>query len=337
MNRKRPIDMKRETGGMFDVGTPEEGSAGPMFEIKNSLYVVKEKAIYAVQFADQIDPERKNFELPKTVHHLVFSEGSDSELVSRTFLTAATLFAGGKYLPKNFDYSRALVLSLDALTSMLQMRASAMEFDTGQQQAYAKAEAGPRTESTMQCPSMGDVRARCKTFVHQSYHTQGTLLNIVKLFHNDIKEAPWDTLLAMTVQRHGEDDRFTKFLRAFIPFLKLVLNTRNCLDHDGTKGVVRVQDFTLRNDGKIVYPTIEVDFRESKIPPVPISFFMTRMVDSMSDVFENMIAHLCSKHVQSPMPNFTIQVGLIPENHRQMKLVRFGYGTYIGDDFVPIH
>jgi hypothetical protein len=48
MSEKRPIDLKRDSGGMFDVGTPDEGPVGSAVEIDDSLYIVKPNAIYAL-------------------------------------------------------------------------------------------------------------------------------------------------------------------------------------------------------------------------------------------------------------------------------------------------
>ena len=103
MPEKRPIDIIRDSGGMFDVGTPEEGPVESAVEIDDSLYIIKPNAIYAVNTADQIDPNRTNIGLPKTITRKVFAVGSYSELVGKILLTAVSL------LDKGSSSARALM------------------------------------------------------------------------------------------------------------------------------------------------------------------------------------------------------------------------------------
>jgi hypothetical protein len=81
---KTPIDIKRTSGGSVHIGTPEDGAIRRMVEIDGSLFIIKEMAIYALQDADHIDPQRANTDLPTAIPHPVLSEGSDSELVGKT-------------------------------------------------------------------------------------------------------------------------------------------------------------------------------------------------------------------------------------------------------------
>jgi hypothetical protein len=139
---KTPIDHKRDSGGMAHIGTVEEGAAGLMVEIDGSLYIIKEKAIYALQHADQIDPEHTNIELPNIIPRHVLSVGSDSELVGKTLLTAVSLFDKWKFLPERFDHAKALSLSFKVLTTVVSMRTIAEEFETAKLKAHADANRG---------------------------------------------------------------------------------------------------------------------------------------------------------------------------------------------------
>ena len=302
-----------------------------MVTFDGSLYIVKKRAIYAIQMADQIDPERKNFDLANVIQRHVLSEGSDSELVGRTFLTAASLIGKGTFLPPSFQHERGLGLSLNALISAVGMRTMATEFDVAQQEAWMNAQNKQRTSGSMQIPSMSDTKTRCKTFFQRADHTAQALFEIVKLFYVDLNKGRWEAMLKLAVAEYGEDDPFTKFLDKAVPFLLLVRNTRDCLEHNLAGALVT--DFTLLPDGQLVAPTIEINFRKTRQPTVPVSTFMTDVIESMIVGFELMIAHLCSKHVYGPLP---ITVGVLPENRRGDKHVRYCYGTYYGEDFVPM-
>jgi len=110
---KRPIDRLRDSGISREIGTDEEGIVGSMVVINDSLFVIKPNAIYALQTADQIDPERTNIALPKAITRQVLPVGSDSELVGKILLTGVSLLHKGKFLRPGIDFERALSICLN--------------------------------------------------------------------------------------------------------------------------------------------------------------------------------------------------------------------------------
>ena len=55
---KRPIDRIRESGGRMDIGTPDdETPITGLLPIGDTLFVIKEKGIYEIRFADAVDPQ----------------------------------------------------------------------------------------------------------------------------------------------------------------------------------------------------------------------------------------------------------------------------------------
>lgn len=118
------------------------------------------------------------------------------------------------------------------------------------------------------------------------------------------------------------------------PLLKLVRNTRDCLEHH--REGVTTTDFRLEQNGTIAPPTIAVDFRQTSHDRCPVSWFMEVTQKALLDSFEMIVVHLCSKHVQ-PFAGCPIVVELLPENYRAASHVRFGYGMYYQDgQFAPI-
>lgn len=335
MTRTRPIDQKRDSALAFEVGTLDEGvTSSSMVPIGGLLYIFKERAIYAIQMVDQVDPGRKNFDLSKVIQRRVLSEGSASKLVGRTLLTVINLVGKGQHLPPPFQHERTLVLSIEALISLVAMRTTGAEFDVAQQEAYANSQAASHTAGSMLIPSMSDVGIQCKTFSQRADHTARLLFAIVQLFYADLGKGGWEALLEHAASVYGGDDSLTNFVREALPFLLLVRNSRDCLEHDlaGTT----VTDFTVRPDGQLVPPTIEIDFRNTQQPAIAISQFMAHTLASMITVFEVMLAHLCSKHVSSRVGGIEVVVAEVPQESRREKHVRFYCGTYFGEQFVPM-
>lgn len=75
MTDKRPVDCLRDGAGSLEVKIPDDNSAiTGMITFGDRLLSVKEKGIYEIKLADQIDPERKAYKcqiLCKEFFHMV--------------------------------------------------------------------------------------------------------------------------------------------------------------------------------------------------------------------------------------------------------------------------
>src|SRR5690349_12364125 len=92
MAEKRLIDQLRDSGKSMDIGTDGDDSAiTDVISIDRTMYLVKERGLYTVRLADEIDPERTNLGIPD-IQQRVLSVGSINPMVARTLLTADTLF-----------------------------------------------------------------------------------------------------------------------------------------------------------------------------------------------------------------------------------------------------
>jgi hypothetical protein len=91
MTKKRPIERLRDGAVSLEVKTPDDDSAiTGMITFGDRLLVVKEKGIYEIKLADQIDPERKNIQVPNTVQR-VLPYGSNEPWVGAVLLTGHEL------------------------------------------------------------------------------------------------------------------------------------------------------------------------------------------------------------------------------------------------------
>lgn len=335
MTPKRPIDIKRESGGSFTVGSPDDATPiTDLLKLNDSLLVITKKAVYEIKLADQIDPKRENPNIPHNIQKCILNIGSDSELFGRILLTANILFKK-EYLPESFDIEKAFSLSYEVLVEMLAMDTIAKEYKLTEKKAFELAENREEKDRSFAIPSVTDVKTRCKTFFQKGDHVEQIIRDIIRLSYTELKtKYNFDDFHSFITGKYGKEDDFTKFIEEILPFLKFVRNTRDCLDHRNVKGV-DVKDFTLLADGKIKLPSIEVNFRGTHQPPVPLSICMPLVVENMLYVVELLFAFLCSKHAES-CTDFSIQVGLIPEDRRRNKFVKYGYWTSIGGEILPI-
>lgn len=330
----RPIDRMRESAGSIEVNPPDDDSAiTGMIIIDDQMHVIKERGVYRVTLADEIDPDRKNPSIPNTVQR-VLKMGSDSELIGKTLLTAQTLFKS-TYLPKEVDCNRALSLTLAIARDLVSMSNAADSLRDKEEKTVAASEVVRRKDGSVIVPDVGVIEAECKAFLQQAGHVQRELLEIVKLFYRDKKFKRWfDSLEKVISATDDKDDPFLKFLNAALPLLRFVREARNCVEHPTDDQFVKVVDFFINSDGYLVAPTIAVAHPTSPLEPTSASHFMRQITDELVTTVELMLGFLCGRHVQ-PFAAMQFSVCILPEDKRQNRHVRLGYALFDGHNVIP--
>jgi hypothetical protein len=328
---KLPSMPARDAGGSFTLDNPDdETPIKGMVSLKDGLLIITENCTYRMQHADQIDPDRKNPALPHNVQRKLFDHGTKSELLCNTLLLAKVMFR--KEFQPQLNIGRAMQLAFDALSELVAMHEAVQAFKSAEQAALEKSQHSKQQARSLVIPSVGNIRTRCKTMMQKADHFAIALLKIVRLFYPEAKN--WDDVHKLAEARYGEDDNFCKVMAEATPFLKLVRNARDCLEHRNE--AVATTDFELQQDGTLAPPTIEIKFRESSHDRCPIARFMVQTQKSLLTAFEMIVVHICSKHIQQPIPGLSIGVGLVSENYRDAWHVRFAYGFYCDGQFAPI-
>lgn len=321
----------RESGGSFTIKYQDDGtSISELLSLNGGLLALTKKAIYEAKLADQIDPKRENPNIPPVVYRRILEIGTDSELVGRVLLTARNLFRK-EFLPPSIDLTQAMTLAYEALMDIVAMQSTSDEYMLAEKRAIEVA----AQNGASAIPCIGNVQARCKTFFQKADHVEQSMWDILKLFHPELgSKCNFDSLHDFLKDKYGEHDDFTEFIHLALPFLKMVRNTRDCLDHRNAKGAV-ITDFVLLSDGTLAPPAITVSFRDTKQPSVPLSVCMPKMTESMLNCIEPLIAFVCSKRVIS-FAGFAVQVAALPAERRTNNHVQYGYWIDIGDGFSPI-
>jgi hypothetical protein len=109
---KRPIDKKREAGGVTTLGV-EGDRIVAMLSLGGRLLSVMQNGIYATVMADSVDPHLTDFDLPNVIAQKVLSYGSSSQFIGRTLLLGDSLFDTA-YLGIEFDKHAAMRLAFEA-------------------------------------------------------------------------------------------------------------------------------------------------------------------------------------------------------------------------------
>jgi hypothetical protein len=335
MAERRPIDVLRNSAKSGQIGSDGDNSAiTDMIPIGDTLYFVKERGIYAMQLADQIDPKRTNVAIPDT-QQLILAIGSSDPIVARTLLTAHTLFEK-KFLGPAFDQEKGLRLALELLKDIAAMIGMCSELEASEAQARASCEAQRLGGGVFRLPAIGNLKARIDGFAQKAGHVVNTLEEIAKLFYARELTNKWvDSLAALVAQRYGEDSPFAQYVRDARPFLLLVLGMRNMIEHPTEDKCIQVFDYRLLPSGQIEPPCAEIVRPGEKTEKNTITLLMKKVTDDLVSVAEILMAHLCGANVQ-PFSGMPIHVVELPLEQRSNKNQRIFYGCLHGEQLVRI-
>lgn len=333
MKSQRPIDVLRNSAKTGRIGGDGDDSAiTEMIPIGDKLYFVKERGIYAMQLADQIDPQRTNADIPDT-QQKILPIGSNDPLVARTLLTAHTLF-NQTLMGASFDRQKGLMLALEVLKNIAAL--SDMRSSLEAAEAAARASYEPQTpqRGTLRLPSIGDAKSRCDAFAQKAGHVVDALEEMAKLFYGREIASKWiDSLSRIAVERYGPDSPFAEYMRVVGPFLLLVRELRNMIEHPKPDKRITVNDFHLVPSGEIALPSVKIVRPGQETATATITLLMKQWTDDLVSVTEVLLAHLCGAHVQ-PFAGFPVQVVELPSEQRSHKHQRFYFGHFDGQRII---
>lgn len=329
MKEDRPIDRKRSSAGNAEIGTKEDGAIEEMIKIGERLIVLKERSIYEFMMADDVDPERTNIKLPNNIQKLIIDQGSESEMVSRVFLTANILFNKGKF-ENTIDTEKALTLTLDLIQELSILESEIQSYLNKEKEVSEEYESKRNKPVSYSIPSIGNAKNRCTTIFQKADHIEQTLMKIITLFYpNDglTQQSHFPKLYKIIKEKYGEKDSFTEFLGKILEFMKLIRNLRNALDHQ-LKGV-EIYDFELVPNSDVLAPSIELDFKGSKLERQSLSEFLKLLIPNFIYICEITIVHLAGRNFIPTLMHQTVQE--IPENQRRNKFVKYSFWANMGE------
>ncbi|TGS89315.1 hypothetical protein EN817_02905 [Mesorhizobium sp. M3A.F.Ca.ET.174.01.1.1] len=333
--RKRPIDKLRESAGVMDVGDSSEGAVAGMVPTKKSLFIVKERAVYALQLADHVDPKRENIHVPNSMQ-LVAKSGSQSNEVSRTLLTAEALFTKS-FFSSDEVREACLMASIATMKELLAVAQIADQFKADQEAAEQSYDAVPKSRA-LRLPAVTEVESRAKNFILKAESTLQSIVDIAGVFYREELAAKgWpDTLVVAVETRAGREANFTKFARALADFIKFMRNARHCIIHRDHTKWLELSDFRLTPQNTVEPPSIAIVHPDTPMSEVPLLTFMTDVVDKIGEGAEQLMAHLAGAHMEPP-GKFPIIVNLVPEEQRRKDTqVRYGYFIRMGNEWVKL-
>jgi hypothetical protein len=333
---KRPVDRVRESALSMQIGRPEDGAISVMIDMESALYVVKEYAIYAVQLADQVDPERTNVAVPNTQQRILAIGSRDPE-VARIFLTAYTMFKS-MYLGANFPERKAWSIAFEYLRDIVAM----MEIHSALAKAIEEAVAGfnavVTNDRSITLPSLENAEERCDAFAQKVGHAIDTLKAVARLFYPQELSKKWiDSLTTVAAQKHGEHAALAQFMKERGSKLLFMREMRNMIEHPQVDAYVRVSDFQLLSSIELAAPSVDI-VRPGQTPiSGPLASFMAQVVDELVSTAEMFFALLCGANAKSFSHFSVVVVELAPSRRPKWNPhQRISYGIVMNGEVHPL-
>jgi len=333
---KRPIDRIRESALSMQVGEPEDGAICQMISIGNQLHIIAEHAVFAVQLADEIDPERTNESVPNT-NQKILSRGAKDPVVGRILLTAHAMFKTS-HLRQELPEQDALKLALDIsrdISAMLDMHAElAAEITRITNESNAKV----ASDQSLALPAVGNLKSRCDAFAQKVGHVIDTMKALARLFYPDRLSRKWiDSLVRLSAEEHGDSEPLHRFMVDVRDRLLFMRDIRNMIEHPRDDAKIVVNDFRLTSELRLALPCVDIIRGEEPSSSIDMQTFLTNTTEELLSIAEMFIALLCGANADS-FAGFPLLIVELPESRRPVRNPhqRISWGVVMNGEVQPL-
>ena len=333
IDKGRPIDKLRNRGGSFELSTPgDDSEISEMITTADRLLVVKGNGIYEFKLADQVDPERTNINAPNTIQRIL-PYGAQDSWIGSVVLTANNLLQS-PYLSNDINGAESFEVVLKIAEDIAGAYALVEKYREAENVATRSLDAQIRRDRPVFVPALGNIETMCNEFLQRSDHALQKLFRLVRVFYSDVGSGGWEGLKTKIDGEPQDIDNFSQFLDGTVPFLQLIRNARNCVEHPRPEQRLVTVDFSVDAGNVLLPPSVEIIHPRTPLSKVLVNSFFTETLQNLVRVVELMVVFLCARHVTS-IGSFPVQVVEVPQARRRSPHVRYGYGALIGDQIVP--
>lgn len=321
------INKIRESGGMAEVGSKEDGGVIDMITIGDRLIAVKEHSVYELIMADKVDPQRKTASIPNMIQKKLIDKGPNEPMVAKTLLTAKGLFQPGSFDKEIIN--KVIDLGLEALIEFSLLNKEVHEYIELENKEIQKYNESKKEQKNYIVPSIADVQSRAKTIFQKTDQVSQILIELIRTFYpkdKKLKLTPYEHLVEIFKDKYGDKDPSTDYLIKNLDFFCHIRTIRNGLDH--RLPIVEVKDFEVQENGDVQIPTIDLKAKDCKLKRTNFNEYTTEILRVFPFVFENMLAMIADDNIrQSPM-NFSVQE--MPTDQRKYQEVRYALYSPLG-------
>lgn len=330
---KRPIDHARDAAISMNIG--DDGDSSPLREIISAtgrLLIIKERGIWQIKLADDVDPDRTNPDIPHSQQKLL-PRGTLDPLVCRTLLQAKRLL-NSDYLPNTCDTDAGLQASLTFLHEVSALQDKADEFKGLTARLSETFDAtSPRGEG-LNIPAMGDVEARGKAFIQTADHAVRSLWQLVRALEPDLPaRVSWSRFRARLEEGDDRSRQVVSVVEQLLIGFTFLRNTRNAVEHPKPGQEVVFEDYRLKADGYVHPPAITVIEVDTPLSETELGAYFGWVITFLVNAFEAVLVNLCAVHVEL-VGGFEVVVTKLEPDQRRYPDVAYCYASWMGNELV---
>jgi hypothetical protein len=332
VSKKRPIDIQRDAAISLRIGGDDNSAIKELLSTSKNLYVIKENGIFKIQLADDIDPARTNPNIP-THNQQVLTARYNNEIVARILLTAKYLFDEKNATVDPFVaelFESCLILTKQIL-ELSEMTGKLSEEINEKEQNFLQ---NPPKPNAFILPSIHGIDTKIYNILSKADKSKDTLLEIHRLHF--LPETRGKVVLdeldnAISLLSNIDPNFISEWKKSYELFMRL-RHLRNASEHPDENKVIIANDFTMKADGKISLPTVEI--RHPKIPNETLSVlaFLEFLRKTLLDYAENTVVFIKRAALLNRNP-FNERVVEFPEEERRHKFVRYYRAINIGGNW----
>ena len=280
------------------------------------MYFLAERCLTSGVFADHIDPERTNPQIPQIVQQMELHYGVEQHFIRKTVGVAFEL-ANPTYLPVDVDIETVLTIAVDVATALASVMDVMQELRDHQAETRAKSEAGQLTAAYV--PRTPNLNAKVRQSLAALRDVEVAVKRLAGQFYRkDAPNDPWDKKLRPALQaKYGGIDGFQDWTDAAWRALESVADYRHAMIHPDDTKSVRITDYELKPEGAFVAPTIEIVHPRSPISRRDVVQFLESQVENIAEVFEAVLGYMCDLNVRTISERFHSSVAALPNGQQR--------------------
>lgn len=334
---RRPIDKIRESAGSMEIRDPDDPSPISGFLQINDerLFVIKEKGVFEILMADNIDPNRKNPEIPNT-YKKVLDCGSAEESFWRILMLVDHL-CNKQFLDDHIDRGFVIDKALSLQSKICTMKETIDELSEEQCVLISKIERQSGDYSAgFALPQILRLEEQIKLFHHNAWKCFKDLFSILShAFHLNRAVALTESRRILA-GRFGEDDAFVRFLDGLTETFEFFRKIRNSIEHPKVNERLDINNFTLDSSGEICVPSMLFVFKDKTIGPVGVADGLAASFDRLVEVSECFLAYIFSYQANSEVRGVKAHLIHFPEGRDETRRYRYGWGVEINGEILPL-
>lgn len=333
MASKRPIDERRDAALFMEVGDISDSSPlQEILQVGEQLLILKQRSIWQVRLADEVDPSRVNDRIPNSQQKLL-SRGTSDAHVARVLLQAKRLLKS-ELLPK-VSVNEGLSASLDFLKVISDLQDKADDYRRLTENLTKDFVASDSTHDGLSVPAVTDVTGRGKAFVQLADHAVRGLWQLARAFWPDLPPGvAWEKLKTKLDAGDADATRVAGAVESLAKRFIFLRNTRNAMEHPKPGQQVIFEDYTLKADGNVHPPAITVVEKNTPLSETALDQYFAWVIDLLVDSFEILLVNFCSLSV-GEFSGFKIVVTELEPSQRRYPSASYAYATWFGNRLVP--